>query len=386
LSNLAADTALTPLEDQGSILKTAEDKRTIITLDAGGTNFSFSAIQGNREIIPSINLPAQADTLEQCLETIVRGFRQVMDNCPSRPSAISFAFPGPADYPLGIIGDLANLPVFRGGVPLGPLLESEFGLPVYINNDGDLFTYGEAIAGILPQVNDQLKKAGSPRRFKNLLGITLGTGFGAGIYSRGELFTGDNSAAAEIWGTSNVLDPRNSAEEGVSIRAVRRVYAKQAGIPIEQCPEPKDIFGIFSQEQTGNKKAAEQAFNSLGTVAGNAIANALVMVDGLVVIGGGLAGAHTAFMPYLMEQLNLETTTPVGIRKRLDATAYNLEAENDLQMFLKGDVKTVGIPGTSETMVWDPLKRFGVGITRLGTNRAVAIGAYAYALKQLGQQ
>ena len=174
MSNLAADTALTPLEDQGSILKTAEDKRTIITLDAGGTNFSFSAI--------------------------------------------SFAFPGPADYPLGIIGDLANLPVFRGGVPLGPLLESEFGLPVYINNDGDLFTYGEAIAGILPQVNDQLKKAGSPRRFKNLLGITLGTGFGAGIYSRGELFTGDNSAAAEIWGTSNVLDPRNSAEEGVSIR------------------------------------------------------------------------------------------------------------------------------------------------------------------------
>ena len=40
---------------------------------------------------------------------------------PRPPVAISFAFPGPADYPAGIIGDLANLPAFRGGVALGPM-------------------------------------------------------------------------------------------------------------------------------------------------------------------------------------------------------------------------------------------------------------------------
>ena len=112
--------------------------------------------------------------------------------------AISFAFPGPADYPAGIIGDLPNLPAFRGGVALGPMLEAKFGLPVFINNDGDLFAYGEATAGFLPWVNDQLAQAGSPRRFENLVGVTLGTGFGGGIVRRGELLTGDNSMAAEI--------------------------------------------------------------------------------------------------------------------------------------------------------------------------------------------
>jgi glucokinase len=50
---------------------------------------------------------------------------------------------------LGIIGDLENLPTFKGGVALGPMLEEIFNIPVFINNDGDLFAYGEAIAGLL---------------------------------------------------------------------------------------------------------------------------------------------------------------------------------------------------------------------------------------------
>ena len=98
--------------------------------------------------------------------------------------AISFAFPGPVDYPAGIVGDLGNLPGFRGGVALGPMLEDRFKLPVFINNDGDLFTYGEAICGFLPYVNERLKAAGSAKQYKNLFGVTLGTGFGAGSPGR----------------------------------------------------------------------------------------------------------------------------------------------------------------------------------------------------------
>ena len=71
--------------------------------------------------------------------------------------AISFAFPGPADYPNGIIGGyLPNFPSFREGVALGPFLQEKFGVPVFINNDGDLFAYGEALGGTLPEVMQSL--------------------------------------------------------------------------------------------------------------------------------------------------------------------------------------------------------------------------------------
>ena len=155
------------------------DKRIVMTLDAGGTNFVFSAMQANKEIISPITLASRADNLDACLSTIVEGFTEVKNKLSSDPIAISFAFPGPADYPAGIIGDLQNLPAFRDGIALGPMLEEKYDIPVFINNDGDLFVYGEAIAGLLPYINKRLKDSGSSKQYKNLFGITLGTGFGA---------------------------------------------------------------------------------------------------------------------------------------------------------------------------------------------------------------
>lgn len=34
------------------------DKRVVMTLDAGGTNFVFSAMQANKEIVEPITLPS----------------------------------------------------------------------------------------------------------------------------------------------------------------------------------------------------------------------------------------------------------------------------------------------------------------------------------------
>ena len=264
------------------------DARAVLTLDAGGTSFRFSAVCGGEAISETVTLPSNADDLGKCLANIVEGFTRVMEQCPSRPVAVSFAFPGPADYPNGIIGDLPNLPGFRGGVALGSMLEDKFGLPVFINNDGDLFAYGEAIAGFLPYVNGLLEKAGSLKRYKNLLGVTLGTGFGAGIVTNGTLLAGDNSISGEIWLLRNKLDPDMNAEGSVGIRAIRRIYAAQAGIPFDESPEPKYIFEIGIGARPGNASAAIEAFRRMGEVAGDAMAQALTLVDGLAVIGGGI--------------------------------------------------------------------------------------------------
>ena len=47
------------------------DKRIVMTLDAGGTNFVFSAIQSNEEIVEPIVLPSNGDNLEKCLEASI---------------------------------------------------------------------------------------------------------------------------------------------------------------------------------------------------------------------------------------------------------------------------------------------------------------------------
>ncbi len=360
------------------------DKRAVMTLDAGGTNFRFSAICGAKPLTRTVTMPSNGDDLDKCLANIVEGFTQIRHKCPDMPAAISFAFPGPADYPRGIIGDLGNLPGFRGGVALGPMLEDIFDVPTFINNDGDLFAYGEAILGFLPYVNGLLEKAGSPKRYRNLFGITLGTGFGGGIVHDGALLAGDNSISGEVWLLRNKLNPEMNAEEGASIRAVRRVYAEKTGIPLDEAPEPKEIFNIGMNKQSGDSAAAIDAFRRLGEVTGDAVANALTLVDGLAVIGGGISAAWPLFLPALVAELNSSYLGPDGKQfQRLASSAFNLEDPAQLEKFLAGEVRTITVPRTHQKVQYDPLQRIGVGISRLGTSEAVAIGAYAFALKKL---
>ncbi|MBB5352391.1 glucokinase [Haloferula luteola] len=360
------------------------DSRIVLTLDAGGTNFRFGAIRGGVPIVEGVHLPSNADQLDACLKNLVEGFETVRARCPEPPVAISFAFPGPCDYPAGIIGDLGNLPGFRGGVPLGPMLQARFGIPVFINNDGDLFTYGEAIGGLLPHINALLEKAGSPKRYRNLFGITLGTGLGGGIVRDGRLFIGDNSVAAEVWTLRHKLEPQTNAEEGACIRAVRRAYAKATGTSFEETPEPRVIFDIANGAVEGDVAAAKAAFESIGEIAGDVLATALTLTDGLGVIGGGVSGAWPAFLPAMIQEMNSDFISPSGQAfRRMPSLAFNLEDPDQLATFLKGESKEVAVPGTDQTVLYDPLQRVGVGISRLGTSEAVALGAYAYALQQL---
>jgi len=362
--------------------KYANDERAVMTLDAGGTKFVFSAMQANRPIVESFALPSNADNLERSLDTLIEGFRSVQAQLASPPVAISFAFPAPADYFNGIIVGPRNLPAYRN-VALGPMLEDVFGLPTFINNDGDLFAYGEAAAGFLPYVNGLLEQAGSPKRFRNLLGVTIGTGLGGGIVRDGELFIGDNSVAGEMWLLRHKLEDTN-AEEGASIRAVRRVYAAKAGISLEDAPEPKVIFEIAQGHAGGDRAAAREAFRRMGEIAGDAIAGAITLIDGLVVIGGGIAGAHRQFLPHIIDEMNSTYAAPNGERfRRLIPWAFNLEEPAQLELFLSGETKELPVPRSSRKVKFDGLQRVGVGISRLGTSEATAIGAYAFALSRL---
>ena len=177
-------------------IDTSNDQRIVMTLDAGGTNLKFSAIRANRLLFGPVSLLSEAHDLTRCLANISEGFRRVKEALPEAPAAISFAFPGPSDYPNGIIGDLMNMPGFRGGVPMAAILEDRFGIPAYINNDGDLFVYGEAIAGFLPYVNGLLEQAGSPKRYKTCSASRWGPGWAAASFATANCLSGTIPRAA----------------------------------------------------------------------------------------------------------------------------------------------------------------------------------------------
>lgn len=364
--------------------KYKNDNRVVLTLDAGGNSLRFNAMRGEEFILDTITLPSNANNLDLCLETMVTGFRTVMNLLKdAQPVAISFAFPGPADYPAGIIGGyLPNFPSFRDGVALGPYLNHIFGIPVFINNDGDLFGFGQALSGALPIVNEKLEKMGSSKRFHNLIGYTMGTGFGIGLVINDKLNRGDNSCV-ETYCLANPHIQDVILEDSVAIRAVKRVYNEQADKP-DYDLTPKDIYDIAEGKRPGDQKAAKAAFEEMGHVAGLAIAQTAQLIDGIVVIGGGISASAKYFMPALLEEMRGTVKTLSGdTLQRVQMKVYNLDDEKEFADFAKGDARELKIYGTDKTVTYDPQKRIGVIIDPIGTSMAISIGAYDFALDQL---
>ena len=361
------------------------DPRTVITLDAGGTHFRFSAMRGCEAVTDTFELPTHPNDLPQLLGDLRTGFRHVIDQLTDKPVAISFAFPGPADYPNGVFPDrLTNFPCFEGGVALGAFLEDTFGLPVFINNDADLFTYGEALAGTLPMLNEKICQAGGVKQYHNLIGFILGTGFGIGVTSYNQMFMGDN-CCSEIYCSPSKWGQDLIAEEGVSLRAVLRYYCEAAkDDKASAYTDSYDIYRIAEGSLAGDQSAALQAFERFGEAAGYTIAYAACMLDGIIVLGGGVSKAAKFYMPSLLREVRATMHTLNGnTLARVPSYIYKLEDPQEFEQFVHGQTKEIEVFGTGKKVRIDTQKRLGITLSQLGTSRATAIGAYCFALHAL---
>lgn len=354
----------------------------ILSLDAGGTNFVFTAIKNAEQVGEAIRKPSHGDNLEKSLDSIISGFQELSKTVSSNFQAISFAFPGPTDYENGIIGDLNNLSGYRGGVALGPMLEEIFKVPVFINNDGDLFAFGEAYKGALPYINQTVKSNGGFREYKNLIGLTLGTGFGLGVVNDGKLLRGDNSMPAEVWLLRNYPDIHSNIEEAISIRGIIRNYHEENSS--NEDITPLEIYKIAIGEISGNKIAATNAYKRFGSSLGDVISSLISLFDTNIVIGGGLAGAWDLFMPSAFKAMNSEFTSPEGNKMpRLTHKVFNLEDPMQITEFSSGNQKKIKIPYSEKELIYDNMPRIGILKSKIGTSKAVSMGAYHFAISKL---
>lgn len=163
-------------------------ERAILGLDIGGTGIKGGVlIKGHLEDVRTISTPA-LESQNFILETIAT----FIDSYSHYDYVgIGIGIPGLVDTREGVVLGLANIPSFQH-VELRKFLSHRFGKPVYINNDANCFAIG-------------VHKFGVGRPYKNMVGITLGTGVGGGIVINGQLYSGVNSAAGE-WCSASYLD------------------------------------------------------------------------------------------------------------------------------------------------------------------------------------
>ena len=157
-----------------------------------------------------------------------------------------------------------------------------------------------------------------------------------------------------------------------------------AYFPTIATTDPKEIGAIARGDAPGDKEAAIKAFDKMGEVAGDAIATAVTLIDGLVVIGGGIMNNHQFLMPGILRTMRSKIHQLTGEElNRVQMKVYNLDDPDEFGDFARGEARKLKVYGSDEEVVYDPQKRIGIMRSKIGASKAISLGAYAFALSEL---
>ena len=161
----------------------------VIGVDIGGTKCALILAEvqdGFRiNIIKKIRFETCTPKgFEYARDRIFEAVRQLMDESDGPVCAIGISCGGPLDSRRGIIQSPPNLPGWDD-IAITEMLEREFGVPAYLQNDANACALVEW-------------KLGAGRGCDSMVFLTMGTGMGAGIIAEGRLLRGAGDMAGEV--------------------------------------------------------------------------------------------------------------------------------------------------------------------------------------------
>ncbi|MBN2094910.1 MAG: ROK family protein [Candidatus Aenigmarchaeota archaeon] len=239
-----------------------------IGIDIGGTKV-LGVILNNGKILRKKKIQISRKNPSDFMDSVDKLIDYLLDGKPSMGSAIGLAFPG--DIEKGKLLKAPNLHYLEGFDFSGFLRGQKFKKISFANDDA-CFALGEAI---------RLNR-------KNLVGITIGTGFGSGVVVGGKIYCGQSNSV-ELGHT--IVRPggrlchcknRGCLEEYISTRALLRETKKVFGKEV-------DAYELNVLSRKGNKKATEVC-KTLGFYLGIGLGNISNILNPEVIsVGGGLA-------------------------------------------------------------------------------------------------
>ena len=285
--------------------------RRVIALDAGGSKLLAGVL--DEALAGDWRLRAEwgeADPLEVFTFSVDEARRAAPDAV-----AIGAGIPSRVDRATGVSVGAAHLAL--EGVPFRDVLAERTGLPVHVDNDGNLAALAEHRAGAAAGATDVVL-------------LTVGTGIGAGLILGGRLYRGASGAAAEIGHmTLDAEGPRchgdcpgrGCFETYVSGPALARAGA-DAGLPAEGL----DGIRVTDLALAGDPLAIE-AVRAVGRRLGAGIASLLNVFDpDVVVIGGGASRAGELLLEPAREVARERALSPAAGRTTIVRAHFQEEA------------------------------------------------------------
>jgi glucokinase len=267
----------------------------VMGIDIGGSHITAAVLDmQQRNILKNSYIRERVDShgsTEQIIHTWCNVIKAVYKKVDIQTGCLGIAMPGPFDYDNGIsyIAGNDKYAAFYG-LNVKDMLASELGIDrdqILMSNDAACFLAGEVFAG-------------EARAYRNLIGITLGTGLGSAVYKEGKI------TDANLWCSSFL---NGIAEDYLSTRWFLKRYYELTGLNILNV---RELALLYEENQTVRKIFTEFGHN-LG----------LFLKDfqqdheaEAIVIGGNIANASSRFIPNVIKYLESQgINTPIHISR-----------------------------------------------------------------------
>jgi glucokinase len=242
----------------------------IIGIDLGGTNVRIGKIINDsleKVIAEPINSNGtESEIIDQISSLILR----LKDE---KTEGVGIGVPSVVDVENGIVYDVMNIPSWKE-VHLKNILEKRFSIPVKINNDANCFAVGE-------------KYFGKGKHYRNVIGLIVGTGLGAGLILNNKLYSGTNCGAGEF-GCIPYLD--KYLEYYSSGQFFKNVYNTDGG-------------ELSSKAESGDPNALK-IFEEFGSHLGYALKIVLYSSDPeIIILGGSVSKSFRYFKDSIYKSL-----------------------------------------------------------------------------------
>jgi glucokinase len=242
----------------------------IVGVDLGGTSVRAARVLDGEVLARAARPVPAAAAAGIVLDAVLATAAEVIDDSVG---GIGCGVPSVVDVARGIVYSVENIPSWRE-VPLRQAFEERFRRPAFINNDANAFAVGEL-------------HFGAGRACRHMVGITLGTGLGAGVVIDRRLYSGPNCGAGEI----GSIPYRDSTVEQY---CAGPFFRREAGVG-------GDV--LCARAERGDAEAL-RVFHAYGRELGHAIMTVLYAYDPeLVVLGGSIARAFAFFDLGMRERL-----------------------------------------------------------------------------------
>ncbi|MBE3092997.1 MAG: ROK family transcriptional regulator [Chloroflexi bacterium] len=180
--------------------------------------------------------------------------------------AIGIGVPGPLDAQTGVVKQPPKLKGWKD-VPLGSIVQKEYGIPVWIENDANVCALAE-------------KWLGSGRNIHNFIYILINEGIGAGVIINDELYQGTYDFVGEIGHFLCYEQGQFQYLEDIAGVDVLLHLANSQGLSVKSLEKMAELLQQDNQ-------IANSIVKKVATWIGSAIVNAIHMIGPQTVFIGG---------------------------------------------------------------------------------------------------